>query len=629
MDEHRVERDLLHMLAAGEDHARDPEEDDVVACDEHVRRVEVVQILRLVRPTERGERPERAGEPGVEHVALAADVLGVARLALAGVGAGDGHMAAVAAVPHGDLMAPPELAGDAPVAHAVHPVEIRFGEAVRHELDLAVFHNADGFLRQRLHLHEPLVARKRLHIVMAAGARADIVDARLDGHEIALLLELLHDGLAGLVAVHAVPLVAAGDLAVAVEHQVLRQIVAQADLKVVGVVAGRDLHAAGAELHIGVLIADDGDLAPDERERERFADHVLIARVLGVHRNGGVAEHRLGTGRGDLHAAGTVRQRIADMPEEAVLLHVFDLNVGKGGLAVRTPVDDTLAAVDISLFVQAAERLAHGLGALLVHREALALPVARRAERFELLHDAVAVVLLPVPHTVQELFAAEIEARETLLAELGLHLGLRGDAGVVNARQPQRAVPAHALPADEHVLDRLIERVTQMELAGDVRGRDHDGERLLVRVTLSVEPAAVRPVAVDLAFHLLGIINLRQFFHSYSSKQKRPGDNLRGVKTYAVPPDFRFTESGTRILCNGRTRPFLLCSKRLLRGDLRLRLPKGLHQPPSLCVPPGAYSSPSALFTKSIYRYLFYLSSLTPCGSACAQGRCGRPRAAF
>lgn len=97
-----------------------------------------------------------------------------------------------------------------------------------------------------------------------------------------------------------------------------------------------------------------------------------------------------------------------------------------------------------------------------------------------------------------------------------------------------------------------------MELAGDVRGRDHDGERLLVRVTLSVEPAAVRPVAVDLAFHLLGIINLRQFFHSYSSKQKRPGDNLRGAKTYAVPPDFRFTESGTRILCNGRTRPFLL-----------------------------------------------------------------------
>ena len=31
VDEHRVERDLLHMLAAGEDHARDPEEDDVVA----------------------------------------------------------------------------------------------------------------------------------------------------------------------------------------------------------------------------------------------------------------------------------------------------------------------------------------------------------------------------------------------------------------------------------------------------------------------------------------------------------------------------------------------------------------------------------------------------------------------
>ena len=185
------------------------------------------------------------------------------------------------------------------------------------------------------------------------------------------------------------------------------------------------------------------------------------------------------------------------MPEEAVLLDVFDLNVGKGGLAVRTPVDDTLAAVDISLFVQAAERLAHGLGALLVHGEALALPVAGRAERFKLLHNAVAVMLLPVPNTLKELFAAEIKAGQPLLAELGLHLDLRGNAGVVNARQPERTVSTHALPADEHVLNRFIERVAEMELAGDVRGRDHDGERLLVRVTHSVEPAAVRPEAVD------------------------------------------------------------------------------------------------------------------------------------
>ena len=629
MDEHRVERDLLHMLAAGEDHAGDPEEDDVVACDEHIRRIEVVKILGPVRPAERGERPERAGKPGVQHVALAADVFGMARLALAGVGARNGHMAAVVAVPHGDLMPPPELAGNAPVAHAVHPVEIRLGEAIRHELDLAVFHNADGFLRQRLHLHEPLVARKRLHVVMAAVARTDIVDARLDGHKIALLLQLLNDGLAGFIAVHAVPLVAAGDLPVAVEHQILRQIVAQADLKVVRVMAGRDLHAAGAEFHIGVLVADDGNLAPDERERDGLADHVLIARIFRIHRNGGVAEHRLRTGRGDLHTAGAVRQRVADVPEEAVLLDIFDLRIGKGSRAVRAPVDDTLAAVDISLFVQAAERLTHGLGALLVHGEALALPVAGRAERFKLLHNAVAVMLLPVPNALQELFAAEIKSGQPLLAELGLHLDLRGNAGVVNARQPERTVSAHALPADEHVLNRFIERVAEMELAGDVRGRDHDGERLLVRVALGVEPAAVRPVTVDLFFHLLGIVNLRQFFHSHSSKQKRPGEKLRGAKTYAVPPDFRFCKSGTRILCNGRTRPFLLCSKRQLRGDLRLRLPKGLHQPPSLCVPPGAYSSPSALFTKSIYRYLFCLSSLTPCGWVCAQRRCGRPRAAF
>jgi hypothetical protein len=186
----------------------------------------------------------------------------VAAFALRGVLPGNGDVAAVLAVPGGNLVAPPELAGDAPVADVVHPVEIGLGEAVGDELDLPVLHHADGLLGQGLHLHEPLVACQRLHVVVAAVAGADVVLAGLDGEQISLLLQLLHDGLAGLVAVHAVPLVAAGDLALAVQHQILGQIVAQSDLKVVGVVAGGDLHGAGAEAHVGVLVATMGISRP-------------------------------------------------------------------------------------------------------------------------------------------------------------------------------------------------------------------------------------------------------------------------------------------------------------------------------------------------------------------------------
>ena len=40
-----------------------------------------------------------------------------------------------------------------------------------------------------------------------------------------------------------------------------------------------------------------------------------------------------------------------------------------------------------------------------------------------------------------------------------LHDGLRGDAGVVGAGHPQGVVPLHPPPPDEHVLQRVVERV--------------------------------------------------------------------------------------------------------------------------------------------------------------------------
>ena len=110
-----LERLLLHLLHAGEDHSRDPEEDDIIARDHDARGVPIVEVGGLFRPAHRGERPERRAEPCVEHVLIAGDVPAVAALALGRVLTGDGDMAAVGTVPRGYLMTPPELTGDAPV----------------------------------------------------------------------------------------------------------------------------------------------------------------------------------------------------------------------------------------------------------------------------------------------------------------------------------------------------------------------------------------------------------------------------------------------------------------------------------------------------------------------------------
>ena len=369
--------------------------------------------------------------------------------------------------------------------------------------------DVDGGLRQRLHLHEPLGAGQRLDRRAAAVAAADVVAVGLDLDEIALLLEIGDDGLAALVAVHAVVLAAVDDARVLVDALHLLQTVAQADLIVVGVVAGRHLHRAGAEAELDVVVRHDGELAADERQDRVLADEVLIPLVRGVDRDARVAQHGLGPGGGDDELLVGVLDRVADIPERAGDVLVFDLGVAQGGAALRAPVDDAAALVDQALFIQVAEGLAHGAGADLVHREAAAAPVAGGAHGLLLLDDAVAVLLLPAPDALEELVAPEVVAGlALLLAQHLLDLDLGRDARVVDAGQPQRGIALHPLVAGQDVLQRRVEGVAHVELARDVGGRHDDGERLLVGVDLPLEVSALHPQVIDLALDLFGIVGL-------------------------------------------------------------------------------------------------------------------------
>ena len=337
----------------------------------------------------------------------------------------------------------------------------------------------------------------------------------LDLNEVAAFLEVLNNRLAALVAVHALVLAAVCvDGRVLVEHENLLEVVTLTHLEVVRVVARRNLDTAGAELHVNVLVAEDRDLAVHDREDAGLADQVLVALVVRVDRNAGIAHEGLRTGGRNDQIARAVRQRVADVPQLARLGLVLNLGVGKRGRAVRTPVDDAVALVDQALVVQVYENFADRLGAALVHREALALPVTGRAELFQLADDAVAELVLPVPDSLQKFLAAEvITGLALLLAEVLLDLDLGCDAGVVGARHPQRLVALHALGADQDILKGLVERMAHMELAGYVRRRDNDGIGFLFRVDFGMEEAGVVPEAVQLVLDRFRVVGLRQFAH--------------------------------------------------------------------------------------------------------------------
>ena len=310
----------------------------------------------------------------------------------------------------------------------------------------------------------------------------------------ALRAQRLADGDARLEPVHAVELGAgAGDDAALVHDRGHRQAVPAADLEVVGVVRGRHLHRAGAELGVDVVVGQDRDAAPDQRQLDLPPDQVPVAVVVRVHDDGGVAEHRLDARGGHDDRVGAVA--VADRDQLAVDLLVLHLDVGEHAAQGRRPVHHPLGAVDQAVVVQPLEHGADGAVAALVHGEALARPVDALAEPAHLRQDRAAVLGLPLPRALEERLAPQLAAAGALGDERLLDQRVHGDRGVVHARQVEGVVALHAAAADQHVDQRVLEGVPDVQAAGDVRRRDDDARTAACRSSGRPRSSRARPTA--------------------------------------------------------------------------------------------------------------------------------------
>ncbi len=250
-----------------------------------------------------------------------------------------------------------------------------------------------------------------------------------------------------------------------VEHVDQRQLVPPSDLEIVEVVRRRDLDRAGALLGIGIFVRDDGNAPPDQRQDGVPPDQVAVAPVIGVHGNGGVAEHGLGPRRCNRDESAVASfDGIPEMPELTLDLHLLHFQVRNGGKQLGVPVDQPLVLVDEAGAVELHEDLEHRAREASIHGEALARPVAGGAEPLELGGDGAARFRLPGPDLFQELLAPErAPARLLALHQLALDHHLGGDAGVVGPGLPKHVAPAHALESGEHVLEGIVERMAHMQ----------------------------------------------------------------------------------------------------------------------------------------------------------------------
>jgi hypothetical protein len=264
------------------------------------------------------------------------------------------------------------------------------------------------------------------------------------------------------------------DLRVEREHADHRQAVALAHRVVVGVVGRRDLDHAGAEFAVDVGVGDHRDRPVAQRQLHALADEVTCS----VRPRGAPSPRcRPAWSRGAWWpppARRCRRKRVADVPQEAVFLLAFDLEVGHGGLQHRVPADQALAAVDQAFVEQAHEGLGHHLDSLSsmvkYSRPQSTLSPMRRIWRV-----MVAPELAFQSHTWATKFLRPRSWRTGPVLQLALDDDLRGDAGVVGARHPQRVVAAHAVVAGQRVHDGLVERVAHVQRARHVGRRQLDG----------------------------------------------------------------------------------------------------------------------------------------------------------
>ena len=406
-------------------------------------------------------------------------------------------LAALGAREHRDPVAPPQLPRDVPIADVLQPVLVGRAPSLRDEADLPLVVGSERRLGERLHLHEPLVAEPGLDDRVAAVAAAQRVGVRLDLLEQPLLAQHSHDPLAGFEPVYAEELVRHPLTArppvrptAFVSHRPIfphdqRHVepMARSDLEVGGVVRGGDLHEPASEQRVHRLIGDDRDGDAGDRQPRGLPHERPVARVVRVHRQRCVAEHRFGPGGGDREIRGrSVLHRIADVEQLARLgLPGLRLLVRQSGEAAGAPMDYPMAPVDQPLLPQPHEHLAHGPRVVRIEREPRAAPIARAADHLELLEDGVPRLANEGPHPLHEPLAAEVETALALARDDPLHHVLRRDACVVGPREPHR----------RHV------------------GRwDDDDVRLAPRVRAGrerapIDPAAVEP-ALDVARSVLG-----------------------------------------------------------------------------------------------------------------------------
>ena len=362
-------------------HTDDPEENNIISGHQNVRRIEILHLLRLFRPSQCRKRPQRRTKPCIQRILI------LGKMGAATVRADLWHFScyykfsAFVTIICRNPVSPPNLSGNTPVTDILQPVQIYLVKTFRNKLKLPGLNRIDCRFRQLFHLHKPLLLNQRLHRSLATVMGSHIVYMVFNPNQITLLFQIRHNRLSCLIAVHTCILATQFINGSIIIHNIdFRQIVTLSDFKVIRVMSRCNLNGSGSKFLIHIAVRNNRNLLIYQRKQHHLPHYVPVSLIIRVYGNRCIPKHGFRTGGRNLKKLIRSYNRIPDMPEMPCLLLMLHLCVRKTGLTYRTPVDNAWSLVNIPFFVQFYKYFFYRFRAALIHGEAFSVPVTGRSQ---------------------------------------------------------------------------------------------------------------------------------------------------------------------------------------------------------------------------------------------------------
>ena len=225
----------------------------------------------------------------------------------------------------------------------------------------------------------------------------------------------------------------------------------------------RDLEAACAEFNIHIEISDDGNFPIHNRENDFLFEVSLVSFVFWVDGDRSIAHHGLRPCGGHDQVTIAIFEGVFEMVEFSHNLLMLYFQIGEGGLASWTPVDDIVAPVNQPLLIESDENLFDCFRETFVHRKAFPTPIAGGSQFLQLADDRPPGLFLPFPNPLDKLLPAQEMTVQALLHELPLHHILSSNPCVIRSGHPEGSIILHPLISYQDILQGIVEGVSNVE----------------------------------------------------------------------------------------------------------------------------------------------------------------------